>query len=196
MLKRILTFLSIIIVLFIFTSISIPRAYADELDDLNKQISELTDALNKSIAATKPLENELNNLTANLNSIKARIELVESDISNKKKNIDEAYESMEEKQKSFAQSVRSQYVKSYYNTPVLAFLSSDTASSITKILAYQLALANRDKNTITNLAISITDLEDKRIKLENEQTKLIVTKKNLDEQSGKLDKLVKGAGDY
>ena len=40
----------------------VPQSYSDELDDLNKEISKLTEALNMSIAATKPLESQLTSM--------------------------------------------------------------------------------------------------------------------------------------
>ncbi|HEY9662471.1 MAG TPA: SpoIID/LytB domain-containing protein, partial [Allocoleopsis sp.] len=54
----------------------------------------------------------------------------------------------------------------------------------------------QDKATITNLALSITDLENKKIALEEEEKWLTATKASLDEKSAKLDKLVSGAKAY
>ncbi len=63
---------------------TIPRSHADELEDLNKQISELSDSLNKSVSATKPLESELTALQNQVNNIRSRIAGVEVDITTKK----------------------------------------------------------------------------------------------------------------
>ncbi|MDP3941316.1 MAG: SpoIID/LytB domain-containing protein [bacterium] len=172
------------------------KANADELDDINKQISDLTSALNQSIAATKPLESQLKTLTSQIEGIKARVTGIEADLITKQKNIDKSYLAMEKQQDLFDKTVRDFYIKSYYNSPLLAFLSGQSASTITKFLAYQEAIANRDKAIITNIALSIADLEEKSQKLKSEQVRLIASKAALDEQSQKLDEVVKGAKAY
>lgn len=183
-----------IVVLF-FTQM-VPLATADDLDDINKQISDLTSALNQSIAATKPLESQLKTLSNQIEGIKNRVSGIETDIEVKRKEIDNGYKTMEKQQAILNRTVRDFYIKSYYNSPLLAFLSGQSASSITKFLAYQEAMANRDKTIITNIALSISDLEEKSQELKSEQTRLISTKAALDEQSKKLDEVVKGAKAY
>jgi hypothetical protein len=63
-------------------------------------------------------------------------------------------------------------------------------------LAYQRAKTKQDKAIITNIALNLTSLEQKKAQLENEQKWLVTTKASLDEQSTKLDKVVKGAKTY
>jgi peptidoglycan hydrolase-like amidase len=180
--------------LLLFFSFS--TAKADELDDLNKQISDLTSALNQSVAATKPLESQLTSLTNQIAGIKTRVSGIESDLVIKQKEIDDGYKTMEKQQEIFNDSVRDYYIKSHYNSPFLAFLSGKSASSITKFLAYQQAIASRDKAIITNVALSIADLETKSQELKSEQSRLVTSKAALDAQSAKLDEVVKGAKDY
>lgn len=61
---------------------------------------------------------------------------------------------------------------------------------------YQEIKTKQDKAIITNIALSITDLENKKVQLEGEQKWLVATKANLDEQSAKLDEVIKGALAY
>ncbi|MBI2190135.1 MAG: SpoIID/LytB domain-containing protein, partial [Candidatus Levybacteria bacterium] len=65
-----------------------------------------------------------------------------------------------------------------------------------QILAYQKAAADQDKAIITNIALTISDLETKKKNLESEQARLAVIKADLSEQSAKLDKIVSGAKAY
>lgn len=64
------------------------------------------------------------------------------------------------------------------------------------MLAYQKAKTNQDKSIITNLALTITDLEQRKEQLQNEQTRLVALKASLDTQSQKLDGVIQGAKAY
>ncbi len=183
-------------VVFFITLLPVTKTYSDELDDLNKQISDLTTALNQSVAATKPLESQLQALQAQITGIKNKVVLIEREMATKKKDIDEGYKNMAEKEKILNQTVRSYYIKSYYNNPLSLFLSSGNASEITQLLAYQRAKTNQDKEVITNIALTLTDLEERKKHLETEQKKLISVKSTLDEQTTKLDGVIKGAKAY
>jgi peptidoglycan hydrolase-like amidase len=76
------------------------------------------------------------------------------------------------------------------------FLSGASASELTQVLAYQKAATDQDKVIITNIAITVQGLEDKKKILEDEQTRLTAIKVTLDDQSAKLDKIVTGAKAY
>src|SRR5438067_204311 len=72
--------------------------YSDELDDINKKISDLQSALDSSRKATKPLETELMSLVGQLNGIQARVSTIEQDLIQKRKNIDEGYKNLAKQQ--------------------------------------------------------------------------------------------------
>lgn len=192
--KKFLALLSLLLILTLVFNVPISRS--DELDDLTKQINELTNALNSSINATKPLESQLNSMEKQLEDIKGRVSFIEKDIANKKVKINEGYKNLEKQQEMLGITIRSYYIKSYYNSPLLIFLSSANASDLTQVMAFQRAAADRDKRIITNIALSVTDLEEKKGNLENEQKRLSSIKASLDEQAEKLDKIVSGAKDY
>lgn len=157
--------------------IGINKARGDELDEINKQINDLTQALNDSKAATTPLESQVTN-------IKQRVAFIETDVVNKEKSIEKGYANLEKQTDELNLAIRNYYIKSYYNSPILIFLSATTASTITQILAYQKAAADQDKQIITNIALSINDLEIKKKNLESEKVKLAATKANLDKIIG------------
>lgn len=194
--KQLLSFFFLLCFFFLSLFIFAAKSSSDELDDINKKINDLTSALNMSVNATKPLESELNRLKAEITSIKNQVSLLEQDIALKKKNIDSGYKNLAKQEAILNKSIRNFYIKSYYNSPLLIFLQSSSASEITQLLAYQKAQADQDKAIITNIALSIADLETKKENLENEQIRLSAIKANLDEQSGKLDKVIQGAKAY
>ena len=167
---------------FIITApFCINRVYGNELEDINKQLDELNDAYNKSKAATAPLESELN-------SVKERVAFVEADLAKKKKDIDTGYKNLEEKKLIFDKTVAKNYIESYNNN-WFSYLIGSEASEIMQNLAYQKAKADQDKVIITNIALSITDLEVKKRNLENEEIELAAVKE-------KLDKIVTEAKAY
>lgn len=190
--------------LFIFTiGTYVPSAFSQtvdtssgNLDNINKQLADLTDALNKSVAATKPLQSQLDSMKKQIADIKAEVANIEADSAIKKQEIDKGYKKLETQEKIISATIRDFYIKSYYDSPLLILLSNIDATEMTQTLAYQRAKTRQDKAVITNIALSIVDLEKKKANLEEQQKWLIATKTNLDQQSAKLDEVVKGAVAY
>lgn len=162
----------ILLICAVFLFFSVNNAYGDELDDINKQLNDLKAAYNQSKAATAPMESQLNN-------IKERVAFIERDLIKKKNEINNGYKNLEEKKIIFDKTVAKNYIESYNNN-WLSYLLSSQASGIIQNLAYQKAKADQDKVIITNIALSITDLGEKKRNLENEEIKLAVTKATLD----------------
>ena len=179
----------LILPVFIF----VPKSQSDDLDDLNLEISKLTESLNQSVAATKPLESQLTTMQNQITGIKSRAKAIEQDLVKKEKSIDQGYENLAKQEKLLGRTIRNFYIKSYYNSPLALFLSATSASEITNLLMYQRAKTNQDKTIITNLALSLQDLETRREKLKGEQTRLVTLNATLDEQSKKLNSTILGA---
>ncbi|MEK7186228.1 MAG: SpoIID/LytB domain-containing protein [Patescibacteria group bacterium] len=190
----ILLFMSIFVAGALFYNV--PKSSSDELDDITRQIQELTSSLNNSIKATQPLESELKSLQFQIAGLKKRLSSIEADIAGKEKDIEKGYENLAKQEKILNQTIRDFYIKSYYNSPFIVFFSSTSVSDITQMLAYQRAVTDQDKAIITNIALSIKDLETKKTNLESEKKKLAVLKTDLDTQSAKLDEVVTGAKKY
>lgn len=166
------------------------------LDAIGRCLADIQKAYELSVKATQPLESQLQSMQVQVVGIKNRVSAIENEIAIKKANINEGYKNLEKQQKILERAIRDFYIKSYYNSPIVAFLSASSAQEITQLLAYQKAATDQDKVIITNIAISISDLETKKQNLENEQTRLIAIKAGLDEQSAKLDDIVSGARAY
>lgn len=188
---------TVVLAIFLLGSFLFPNpAYPDELENINKQLADLTDELNKSVQATKPLESQLNNMQKQITGIKQEMTNIDVDLANKKKDIEKGYAKLAEKEQILSQTVRAYYIKSYQDSPFLTLLESASASEMTRSLAYQRAKTNQDKTIIANIALSLTDLEAKEQSLKLEQARLAVLRKTLDEQSAKLDDIVAKAKDY
>lgn len=180
--KKLFSLFLLCIFLFVVSFVLIPKSFSDQVDDIQKQINDLTTSLNMSINATKPLESQIND-------IKQRITVIEQDITVKKKDIDDGYANLAKQQEILNATIRDYYIKSYYNSPLLILLSANSASDFTQILGYQKANADRDKAIITNIAITINDLKNEKIALENEETNISAIK-------SRLDVIVNGAKAY
>ncbi len=194
--KKILAQLCIVCSFIGFFLMQTTYIFSDELDDITKQLQDLNKALEQSVSATKPLESQLQSMEQQITGIRQHIGTIEQDLQKKKVEIDKGYDNMTEKQAILTKAIRNYYIKSYYSSPLIVFLSTATASNVSDILAYQKAKTNQDKALITNLALSITDLETKSKKLKSEQERLLGVKNTLDIQSAKLDEIVKGAKEY
>lgn len=153
-----------------------------DLDQISICLDSLTRAKESSEKATKPLEDQVN-------AIINRVAFIERDLVVKEKNINDGYKNLEKNQKILNTTIRDYYIKSYYNSPLLIFLSTNSAAELTQILGYQRATADRDKAIITNLVLSITTLEERKSQLENEKASIVVVK-------NKLSKVVSDAKAY
>ncbi len=168
----------------------------DDLANITRELESLNDALNKSVAATKPLQSELDNIQKRMGMIKNQVAFIEADTIVKKKQIDEGYKDLATKEHLINNTIKNHYMNSYFDSPLLIFLSTDTAFKATQTLAYQRAKTKQDKTIITNIALSLVDLEKKKVSLEQEQKFLISARASLTDQSAKLDKVVKEASNY
>lgn len=202
--KSLIYFFTICFIVFTFVLTTNIKAQSSEcsnpsslnLDAIARCLGEIQKAYDLSVKATKPLESQLNSMQTQINGIKNRVKAIENDIAIKKKNIDEGYENLAVQKNIFDKTVFKHYIESYNNNWLAYFLSSSEASEIIKSIVYQKAKADQDKVIITNIALSISDLENKKENLENEQTRLVAIKATLDEESVKLDKIVSGARAY
>ena len=173
------------------------NGFGSACQDLIRQCeSTINQALQSSINATAPLQSKLDSLNAQIKGIKSTVLSIEFSLSEKKKQIDQGYKDMEKQQAILNQTIRDYYIKSYYNSPLVIFLSANSASEFTQILGYQKANADRDKAIITNIVMTIQGLEDKKRELENQEQNLSALKTSLDGQSAQLDKIVSGAKAY
>lgn len=194
--KKIIFLSCFIVFLSFFCFVFTPISSSDELDDITKQINDLSGALSMSVNATKPLESKLKEMQTQITQIKDRVGQIENDIAAKKVVIANGYKDLDKKQQILTQTIRNLYIKNSYNSPFLMLLSAKSASQTTEVMAYQKAAANQDKAIITNIVLAVSDLEEKKKQLESEQSRLIVLKSDLDDQSAKLDKVVLGAKTY
>lgn len=172
-------------------------AYADELSDIEKQLSDLNRALQMSIAATTPLEKNLDKLQANLNEIKNKITVIENEVARKEKEVAEG-----EKLFVLAEDLLGRKVKQIYKSSVqitssgIFLLVSQNLNEAFRTFGYQKAVIANDRDTIVKLVLYIKDLEQKKRDLEDEKVRLAKIKEETDKQAAFLGKEIEGAKKY
>lgn len=169
---------------------------SDRYDKITKELTELKDALGKSQAATKPLQSDLDRMQKQIEGIKNQVIYIEKDMGTKKQEIAKSYKTLARKQQLVLYTIRNFYITSYTESPLSIFLSETQSGENTQKEMYQDIKTKQDKAIITNIALTITDLENKKLQLEQEQKWLISTKASLDSQTSKLDEVIKGALAY
>jgi peptidoglycan hydrolase-like amidase len=193
---RKILFLLLVVFGVIFKLFIAPQVFSDELDDINKKLSELQSALSASQKATAPLESQLNSLLTQLQGIENRVAAIDRDIAEKKKYIQAGYRDLDKQKNIFNLTVRDYYIKSYLLSPLLVFISSADASDVTRFITYQKKGAERDKEIIMNIALKIVDLEERKKNLEDTEIQLAAVKTRLASEKDEIDKVVKGAKAY
>ena len=193
--KKIL-FLILLIFFFAIGIIIIPNSKAQNTSCDISNVPSINQALQDSIKATAPLQSKLDSINSQIQGIKNAVSGIEINLAGKKQDIDAGYKDLTKQQAILNATIRDYYIKSYYNSPLLLLLSTNSVSQFTQVLGYQKAQADRDKGIITNIAILIKGLQDSKNQLETQENQLTSLKSNLDAQSAQLDKIVSGAKTY
>lgn len=192
--KIIFTFL---IVLILSTLIFIPKIYADELSDVEKQLSDLKKALQMSVSATTPLEKNLDKLEKNLEEIRQKTAYLVGEVAKKEKEVAEG-----EKLLITAEDLLSEKVKRIYKASsqfgasgIFSLLKQNLGGALRQF-GYQKAAVTNDRNTIVKVVLYVKDLEEKKRNLESEKERLVKIKQETDVQANFLQKEIGGAKKY
>lgn len=170
--------------------------YADEVEDLQKQIDALNKAREQSVAATKPLEGQLQNLKNQLAQIQGSLVALSNKIIQKEKDLDIRTEKIAEQQVLLESRVRSYYIRSFQTSPLVVILSSQAAGGLLRELSYRLAATKEDQKIISQITVEITDLLTQKEKLEKDKTKLASLQIQVDKNAAFLGAEVKKAQDF
>src|SRR3989338_6812400 len=89
---------------------------ADEIEEIQKQIDDLEHQLELSKNATTPLESEVLSLEGQLEAISARLAVIQKDLTESEKDL-------EYQKQILAKTVRSFYIRSFIDIPLLTFFA-------------------------------------------------------------------------
>lgn len=168
---------------FIFLSVVFPL-YADQLDDVTKQLEDLKKTFSAINSANQINETQLQGLQKKLDSIKSQVVVLEREIEKKQAQVTEG-----EKAFAIQQKLLNQRAKSYYKNmgknsfSVVNLLLSDNISESLQNYFYQKTLVDEDRKAIIRIAMFVKQVEDKKKQLEAEKTSLAAVKVEVDKQS-------------
>ncbi len=173
-----------------------PSIHADELEDLQKQINDLSHLRELSAAATSPLEAQLKDIDAKITTAQAGIDAATQENERVGVELDERETALAVQYQLFAARVRSYYMSLQHLSPLLLFLASQSASDLTRDLGYQEAATDQDKLIITRVARESKSLEQAQERLRERKTQLESLAAQLDKNASFFRKEIKGAKDY
>lgn len=174
----------LVIVLLLSTFYLLPNTiWADEIEDLQKQIDDLNKARQQSLAATKPLEGQLESLERQLAQIKVNITTLSNNIKTKQKELDAREDKLASQQALLEQRVRSYYIRSFLTTPLLVILSSTNPGELFRELSYRQSVTKEDKSIISSITDEVLDLLTQKDKLEKDKVKLAALQVQVDQNA-------------
>ena len=153
-------------------------------------------ALQNMEAAVKPHRAELQKIDAAIVAFQARIKLIEVDVSKKTRAIIEGEKELESSLAIASRKIRQFYIRSYLHNQFALLFSSENVGSVLRNIGYQQAAVNEDKKSITQIALSVRDLEEKKKVLEGEKSLLAALKVDTDRRAVSIRKLVADAEAY
>jgi len=206
--KKVVQFFSIGLLLYSFIGVVVPSAvHALECDaqtitsaNNDSRLTEVNavcqDALQNMEKAVKPHRDELRKMEAAIAAFQGRIKVIEADVAKKASAIAKGEKELEGFLGVAGRRIRQFYIRSFTTNPMALLLSSANIGSVLRTIGYQQAAVNEDKKTITQTALSVKDLEDKKKALEGEKATLAALKADTDRRAASVRKLVAEADAY
>lgn len=191
----ILTFCSFLLLITCYLLL-VTFVQADEVDDLQKQIDELNKQRELSVAATKPLEGQLESLKKQLDQIKINLVSLSQKIIQKEKDLNAREEKLAQQEALLEARIRAYYIRSYYTNPLVVILSSQSSANIFRDLSYRLAATKEDQKVIGSVTSEIHDLVTQKEKLEKDKATLARLQVQVDTNAKFLDKEIGKAKAY
>lgn len=178
-------------------------AYAQTCDpscanaiECRDKIAKCQEAWNQMEVAKKPHVDALQKMEADIAAFQSRIKLIEANVVQKAAAIASGEKELGSLLAVASKRARQFYIRTYNNIAFATFFSSANIGSVLRVLAYQQAVTNEDKKVITQTAISVKDLEDRKKTLEKERGSLAYLKTETDRRAQSVRKLVGEASAY
>ncbi len=150
---------------------------------LGEQISELNKSMEMSVAATRPLESEINKLSARLKTIQLQIDGAAKKQKETEQQIKIRGEKVSEQYLVLSVKLREMY-KRLRSRPLWASLIANKGlGEIRRELAYRQDSNDKDRQVIVSLVTEISSLEVDKKKLEEQKIQLSKLQAELDKQN-------------
>lgn len=193
---RLFVFCALVVVFVVVVVPQIRVLAIDPVDEIQQQIDELEKLKKMSSEATKPLEKELAGLEQKVKNAQAGIVAAKQQAQTVSRDIAKREEDLAVQYTVFSNRIAASYRRSRTYSPFLLFLSSNTASQLTKDLAYQSSVQAQDNQLIRGISSEISQLQQDKQKLEQDQIRLAKLQSQLDSQAAFFRKEIAGAKAY
>ncbi|MEK7141730.1 MAG: SpoIID/LytB domain-containing protein [Patescibacteria group bacterium] len=178
-------------------------AYAQSCDpscgnpnECRDKIAKCQEAWNQMETAKKPHVEALRKMESDIAAFQSRIKILETDLVKKAAAIAAGEKEIGGLLELATRRARQLYIRVQTNNPLVTFLGSSNIGAVLRSLAYQMAVLDKDKKSITQTAISVKGLEDKKKTLEVEAASLAYLKVETDKRAASVRKLVGEASAY
>lgn len=168
----------------------------DEIEQLQQQIDELAKLKALSEGATAPLEKEVATLESRINAARAGIVRARAQAAELAQDIEAREADLAYHYQIFSNRVAQSYRRARTFNPLSLFLSSQSAATLTKDLAYQESAKAQDDRLIRGLSTELTALNEDKKRLESDQIRLAALEKQLNEQAEFFKGEIAKAKDY
>jgi peptidoglycan hydrolase-like amidase len=165
-------------------------------NECRDKIAKCQEAWNQMEAAKQPHVTALKKMESDIAAFQSRIKTIEADVVKKAAAIEQGEKELAGFLGIAGKRIREFYIRYSLNNPMAMLFSSTNIGSVLRIFAYQQAVINEDKKVITQTALSVKDLEDKKKSLEEERGSLAYLKEETDKRAGSVRKLVGDAEAY
>lgn len=168
----------------------------DPVDEIQAQIDELAKLKQLSEDATKPLEGQLQDLEKKISNAQAGITSAKKQAEQLSQDIGQREEDLAAQYLLLSHRVAEQYKRSRTATPLLILFASNSASQLTKDLAYRNSIEAQDNRFFQEIRTDIETLEADKTKLEQDQVRLATLQIQLDDQADFFRGEIAKAKDY
>lgn len=177
--------------------------YAQECDsscsnaiECRDKIAKCQNAWDQMETAKQPHVDALRKMESDIAAFQNRIKMIEGDVVKKAAAIAENETELGGLLSTVGKRARKFYIRSIWTNPMVTFFSTTNIGSVLRMLVYQQSVINEDKKAITQTALSIKDLEERKRSLEKERFSLAYLKEETDKRAVSVRKLVNDASAY
>lgn len=167
-----------------------------DADECKRKIEKCQEAWNQMEAAKQPHVTTLKKMEADIAAFQNKIKSIEIDVAKQAAAIVQGEKELKNLLSLVSRRVAALYRRTVSYNPLLPFLTSTNVGSILRQFTYQHVVINEDKKVIAQTAVSVSDLEIRKAKLESQRTSLAFLKVETDKRAVSVRKLVGEAEAY
>ena len=169
------------------------QAWADQVEDLQREIDSINRQLQMSVSATTPLEAEVNKLASRMKAAQSSIAQLNAEQKNKEREIQAQEVELSDQYGVFQNRVATQYRYARTYSPLIILLTSTRGTDTQRALKYSLTLAERDKMSIDQIGANILALQHAKAEAARKAQQLASLQAELDKQKAFFEKEIAGA---